>query len=100
MIEFTNKIFQMAYIIPVNEWNNVTKRLDELENARTILTESEEKETIFDSKETAKILNLHPLSLGRARKEGRIKGVKKNGREFQYSSVEINKYKERYPRYK
>ena len=99
MNEISNKTYQTAYIIPINDWNDVTKRLDRLENERFVLTESEEKETIFDSKETARILNLHPLSLGRARKEGRIRGMKKNGREYQYSSFEIAKYRKRYPRY-
>lgn len=100
MGELSNETYQTAIIIPLNVWDNITKRIGVLENERKTLTETEEREVFYSSTEAASILGLHVLSLGRAKKEGRIRGIKKNGREFQYSSIEIQKYKERYPRYK
>lgn len=62
----------MAIIIPLNEWQSLTKRIDILENERKALTQTEEKEIFHSSTETASILGLHVLSFGRAKKESEV----------------------------
>ncbi len=99
MSELLQVNYPTAIIIPLSEWNMLTKRVDILEKERINQTETEEKEVFYSSTETAAMLDIHVLSLGRARKDGRIKGKMKNGREVVYSNFEIAKYKVRYPRY-
>jgi hypothetical protein len=93
------KSYQTAIILPEKVWDDITKRLEMLESKQIEQAKEDPENIFFSAKETWQMLRIHEVSLSRARSNGHIRGVKRNGREYSYSLAEINKYRKGKPRY-
>jgi hypothetical protein len=91
---------QTAIIIPEKVWNDITKRLEMLESKKVEETQKDPINIFHSARETWELLRIHEVSLSRARNNGHIRGIKKDGREYIYSLSEINRYRKGKPRYK
>ena len=91
---------QTAIIIPEKVWNDITKRLEMLESKKVEETQKDPINIFHSARETWELLRIHEVSLSRARNNGHIRGIKKDGREYIYSLSEINNYRKGKPRYK
>ncbi|TYZ12722.1 helix-turn-helix domain-containing protein [Hymenobacter lutimineralis] len=91
---------QLVAIIPEAEWNRVLGRLDTLEAAeaaRTLATTAQPDE-ILTTDRAAAYIGLSVCALLRARRAGRIQGVRLNERDWGFRKSVLDAYPRRYHR--
>ena len=92
---------QAFLLIPESEWNEVLKRLDRLEEAeqeRAREKASLPQDEILNVRQAAALLKVTPGGLRRARRAGRVKGVRINEKEWGFYTSELHRYLNRYNR--
>ena len=92
---------QAFLLIPESEWNEVLKRLDRLEEAeqeRAREMPSLPQDEILNVRQAAALLKVTPAGLRRARRAGRVKGVRINEKEWGFYTSELHRYLNRYNR--
>ena len=92
---------QAFLLIPETEWRQVVGRLERLENAEQ--QRAEEKaalpaDEILNVRQAAALLKVTPGGLRRARRAGRVKGVRLNEKEWGFYTSELHRYLNRYNR--
>ena len=92
---------QAFLLIPESEWKEVLERLVRLEEAeqqrakeKTALPADE----ILNVRQAAALLKVTPGGLRRARRAGRVKGVRLNEKEWGFYTSELHRYLNRYNR--
>ena len=92
---------QAFLLIPESEWKEVLKRVDRLEEAeqerakeKALLPQDE----ILNVRQAAALLKVTPAGLRRARRAGRVKGVRINEKEWGFYTSELHRYLNRYNR--
>jgi hypothetical protein len=77
--------------------HDLQKQIDEIKTSiAPLIRENQDSEEIFTWKQAIVYVRLSPHGLSEARRQGRIKGVKINGKEFGYKKEELDKYLKRY----
>ena len=92
---------QAFLLIPESEWKEVLKRLDRLEEAgqeRAIEKALLPKDEVLNVRQAAALLKVTPAGLRRARRFGRVKGVRINEKEWGFYTSELHRYLNRYNR--
>jgi pyrrolidone-carboxylate peptidase len=85
-------------IVSRDEFNAVViPLLSRLESLEAQLRKQEPK-ALLSAKEAAAMCRITPESLARARRDGRIKGVKANEKEYAYYQHDLEAYLNRYQR--
>lgn len=90
---------QTVVIIPEPEWRQVLQRLDKLEQV-----EQERQapppppDTILTTRQAAAYIGLSEDALRRARRAGRLKGVRLNEKDWGFSQAALDAYPRRYHR--
>ena len=91
---------QPAYIVPAAEWDTLTARLARLEaaeQARTVATTAAPDEVLCTAR-AAEYVGLSIDALLRARRTGRIGGVRLNEKDWGFRRSVLDKYPRRYHR--
>jgi mRNA-degrading endonuclease RelE of RelBE toxin-antitoxin system len=88
-------------LIPESEWQQVVSRLERLEEAdqqrvkeKAVLPADE----VLNVRQAAALLKVTPAGLRRARRAGRVKGVRINEKEWGFYTCELHRYLNRYNR--
>lgn len=94
---------QHVVIIPETEWRQLAARLDKLEAAeearqRPIYEAEARGNEVLTTAQAAAYLNLHPQALLRARKAGRLQGVRLNEKDWGFRRAALDAYPRRYYR--
>ena len=91
---------QTVVIIPEPEWRQVLQRLDKLEQAShaVAVAASLADNEILNVREAAARLGMNPDGLRKARRAGRIKGVRINEKAWGFRGIELDRYQCRYDR--
>ena len=93
---------QAFLLIPESEWKEVLKRLDRLEEAEQERAKEEAllpKDEVLNVRQAAALLKITPAGLRRARRAGRVKGVRINEKEWGFYTSELHRYLNRYNRF-
>ena len=88
-------------LIPESEWKQVLDRLGRLEAAeqqRAVEEAALPADEILNVRQAAAWLNLTPEGVRKARRAGRIKGVRINEKEWGFLISELQRYLNRYKR--
>ena len=91
---------QPAYIVPAAEWDTLTARLARLEaaeQARTVAAAPPPDE-VLSTRAAAAHLGLSTDALLRARRAGRLAGVRLNEKDWGFRRSALDKYPRRYHR--
>lgn len=91
---------QSFLLIPEAEWNRVLSRLTKLEEAelaRAVATIANPDEVLSTAR-AADYLGLHPQALLRARRAGRLQGVRLNEKDWGFRRSVLDAYPRRYHR--
>lgn len=94
---------QPAYIVPAAEWEALTARLTRLEAAEaarlasTAETDAHADEVLSTAK-AADYIGLQPDALLRARRAGKLQGVRVNEKDWGFRRRDLDKYPRRYHR--
>jgi hypothetical protein len=94
---------QPAYIVPAAEWESLTARLARLEDAEaarlatTAEAEARANEVLTTAQAAAEI-GLQPDALLRARRAGKLQGVRLNEKDWGFRRRDLDKYPRRYKR--
>ena len=91
---------QPAYIVPAAEWDTLTARLARLEaaeQARTLASTLPPDE-ILSTAQAAEYIGLSVGNLLRARRAGRLQGVRLNEKDWGFRRSVLDKYPRRYHR--
>ena len=91
---------QPAYIVPAAEWDTLTARLARLEaaeQARILASTATPDETLTTAR-AAQYIGLSTDALLRARRAGRIQGVRLNEKDWGFRRSVLDKYPRRYHR--
>lgn len=89
---------QPAYIVPAAEWDTLTARLARLEaaeQARTLATTAAPDE-VLSTRAASEYIGLSIDALLRARRAGRIGGVRLNEKDWGFRRSMLDKYPRRY----
>ena len=89
---------QPAYIVPAAEWDTLTARLARLEaaeQARTVASTAPPDE-VLSTRAAAEYIGLSIDALLRARRAGRIGGVRLNEKDWGFRRSVLDKYPRRY----
>ena len=89
-------------LIPETEWRQMLSRLERLEEAEQQRTEEKDAlpaDEILNVRQAAALLKVTPAGLRRARRAGRVKGVRINEKEWGFYTSELHRYLNRYNRY-
>ncbi|TDN39295.1 DNA-binding protein [Hymenobacter sp. UV11] len=94
---------QPAYIVPAAEWDSLTARLARLEAAETarLATTAEDDahaNEVLTVRQAAAHIGLTPEQLRRARRAGKLQGVRLNEKDFGYRRRDLDAYPRRYHR--
>ncbi|WP_345125996.1 helix-turn-helix domain-containing protein [Hymenobacter antarcticus] len=88
-------------LIPEAEWQQIVSRLERLEKA----VQQQAKETevlppdeILTVRQAAARLGMTPEGIRKARRAGRLKGVRINEKEWGFYTTELHRYQNRYNR--
>ncbi|RTQ45455.1 DNA-binding protein [Hymenobacter gummosus] len=91
---------QTVVLIPEPEWRQILGRLEKLESAEQQRTTSApEPDTVLCVREAAAFLGMKPENIRKARRQGRLKGVRINEKEWGFYRSELKRYQNRYVRY-
>jgi len=91
---------QTAYIVPAAEWDTLTARLARLEAAEAarLLASTAPPDEVLSTAKAAGYIGLSADALLRARRKGRIKGVRLNEKDWGFHRSVLDKYPRRYHR--
>jgi hypothetical protein len=94
---------QPAYIVPAAEWDSLTARLARLEaaeDARLAITAETDAhaDEVLSTRDAAEHLGLQPDALLRARRAGKLQGVRVNEKDWGFRRRDLDKYPRRYHR--
>lgn len=94
---------QPAYIVPAAEWEAFTARLAALEAAeearkRPELEAEARADEVLSTRDAAAELGLQPDALLRARRAGKLQGVRLNEKDWGFRRRDLDKYPRRYHR--
>lgn len=91
---------QVALLVPEQEWQQLladVQRLKEFEAAAP-KTQPAPPDRVLNVRQAADYLNITPAGLRRARRAGRLTGVKINEKEWGFYESELTRYLNRYNR--
>jgi|SRR6476661_1225235 len=91
---------QVALLVPEQEWQQLladVQRLKEFEAAAP-KTPSPAPDRLLNVRQAADFLNITPAGLRRARRAGRLVGLKLNEKEWGFYESELTRYLNRYNR--
>jgi hypothetical protein len=88
-------------LIPESEWRQIVSRLERVEEA--VRQETQKKDSlpadeVLNVRQAATLLKVTPAGLRRARRAGRVKGVRINEKEWGFYTSELHRYLNRYNR--
>lgn len=92
---------QAFLLIPESEWKGILERLERLEVAEQQRAEKIEllpADEILAVRQTAARLGMTPEGIRKARRAGRLKGVRINEKEWGFYTTELHRYQNRYNR--
>ena len=82
------------------EVDKLQKQIEELKAMITPFVEAErDSEQVLTWREATAYVRLTATGLSEARRQGRIKGIKINAKEFGYKKGELDKYRNRYQKH-
>ena len=93
---------QVCLLILESEWKEVLERLARLEAAeqqRSNAKAALPADVVLNVRQAAALLKVTPAGLRRARRAGRVKGVRLNEKEWGFYTSELHRYLNRYNRY-
>lgn len=88
-------------LIPESEWRQLVNRLERLEEAERERTNHKvllPADEILNVRQATAVLKVTPAGLRRARRAGRVKGVRLNEKEWGFYTSELHRYLNRYNR--
>jgi hypothetical protein len=88
---------QVALLVPQAEWQALVDTVQRLEAARATAAEAAE-DPILSVRQTAQALGLTEEAVRRARRAGRLKGVRRNEKEWGFRRSVVEAYPRRYER--
>ena len=94
-------VMQAFLLIPEAEWRQVVNRLERLEEAEQQRAKEQAAlpaDQILNVRQAAALLKVTPAGLRRARRAGRVKGVRINEKEWGFYTSELHRYLNRYNR--
>ncbi|MFC6225656.1 DNA-binding protein [Hymenobacter artigasi] len=92
---------QAFLLIPESEWKEVLERLARLETAEQERSKDKAAlppDEILNVRRAAAHLGMTPEGIRKARRAGRVKGVRINEKEWGFYNSELNRYQHRYDR--
>jgi hypothetical protein len=91
---------QTVVLIPEPEWRQILSRLEKLESAEQtrIRVEAAEADEVLAVRQAAAFLGMKPEGIRKARRAGRLKGVRINEKEWGFYRSELKRYQYRYTR--
>ena len=90
---------QVALLVPENEWRTLLSTVSKLEEAyAAALAAAPAPDDILTVPEAAAALGLTPEAVRRARREGRLKGIRRNEKEWGFYRSVIEQFPRRYHR--
>ena len=90
---------QVALLVPENEWRILRSTVSKLEEAHAAaLAAAPALDDILTVPEAAAALGLTPEAVRRARREGRLKGIRRNEKEWGFYRSVIEQFPRRYHR--
>lgn len=91
---------QTVVLIPEPEWRQILGRLEKLESAEQVRTviEAPEPDEVLTVRQAAAHLGMKPEGIRKARRAGRLKGVRINEKEWGFYRSELKRYQNRYNR--
>ncbi|MBD2768441.1 DNA-binding protein [Hymenobacter sp. BT664] len=90
---------QTAYIVPAAEWDSLTARLTRLEAAEQARQDpAPPPDEVLSTRAAAVHIGLSQDALLRARRAGRIQGVRLNEKDWGFKKSVLDKYPRRYHR--
>jgi excisionase family DNA binding protein len=90
---------QHVVIIPETEWRQLTARLDQLEAAeKARQSPAPPPDNILTTREAAAYIGLSEDALRRARRAGRLPGVRLNEKDWGFRQSALDRYPRRYHR--
>ena len=89
---------QPAYIVPAAEWDTLTARLTRLEAAEQArsLASTAPPDEVLSTRAASDYIGLSADALLRARRAGRIQGVRLNEKDWGFRRSVLDKYPRRY----
>ena len=91
---------QVALLVPEQEWRQLladVQRLKEFE-AATPQTPPPPPDRLLNVRQAAELLTISPAGLRKARRAGRLTGVRRNEKEWGFFESELTRYLNRYNR--
>lgn len=90
---------QVALLVPENEWRTLLHTASKLEEAHAAaLAAAPGPDDILTVPQAAAALGLTPEAVRRARREGRLKGIRRNEKEWGFYRSVIEQFPRRYHR--
>ncbi|MGY3090844.1 hypothetical protein ACVWYF_003905 [Hymenobacter sp. UYAg731] len=90
---------QVAIIIPETEWQALLATIGKLEQRVAALEPSPAPpDTLLNVRQAAAYINFTPEGVRKARRAGRLKGVRINEKEWGFYKSELDRYLNRYNR--
>lgn len=88
-------------LVPESEWRQIVSRLERLEEAaqqRAEVVDALPTDKILAVRQAAARLGMTPEGIRKARRAGRLKGVRINEKEWGFYTTELHRYQNRYNR--
>ena len=90
---------QVALLVPENEWRTLLSTVSKLEEAHAAaIAAAPAPDDILTVPQAAAALGLTPEAVRRARREGRLKGIRRNEKEWGFYRSVIEQFPRRYHR--
>lgn len=89
---------QVALLVPQAEWQALVDTVQRLEAARATAAAEAAEDPILSVRQTAQALGLTEEAVRRARRAGRLKGVRRNEKEWGFRRSAVEAYPRRYER--
>ena len=89
---------QTVVIIPEQEWRQLLADVQRLKVQVTQATTPTQSDNVLTVRQAASLLGMSPDSLRKARRAGRVKGVRINEKEWGFRESELTRYQNRYNR--
>ena len=90
---------QVALLVPENEWRTLLHTVSKLEEAHAAaVAAAPAPDDILTVPQAAAALGLTPEAVRRARREGRLKGIRRNEKEWGFYRSVIEQFPRRYHR--